>query len=123
MGPKLKAHVEASDAQRFIPAAAANNLDSLDAILKVRPDLVAAPDGPDGERAACFRRCRTLIRTLARALAAALEKFIASLQSSCNPARGDRVGPGSAAIRVSNYCSATSRLKRAFSTARHAWQP
>ena len=43
VGPKLKAHVEASDAQRFIPAAAANNLDSLDAILKVRPDFVAAP--------------------------------------------------------------------------------
>ena len=43
VGPKLKAHVEGSDAQRFIPAAAANNLDRLDAILMVRPDLVAAP--------------------------------------------------------------------------------
>src|SRR5437016_3959228 len=48
---------------------------------------VAVPGLPDGERSACFRRCRTLIRTLARALAAALEKFIASnspgLKQSC----------------------------------------
>jgi hypothetical protein len=43
VGPKLKAHLDGSDAQQFIRAAAANNLDRLDAMLKVRPDLVAAP--------------------------------------------------------------------------------
>ena len=41
--PKLKAHVDGSDARQFIRAAAANDLDRLDAMLKVRPYLVAAP--------------------------------------------------------------------------------
>src|SRR4029453_2945759 len=72
VGPKLKAHVEGSDAQQFIRAAAANNLDRLDAMLKVRPGLVAAPwSYGDARRAlqyALMDRAPELVRMLRRAV-------------------------------------------------------
>jgi hypothetical protein len=72
VGPKLKAHVDGSDAQQFIRAAAANNLDRLDAMLKVRPDLVAAPwSYGDARRAlhyALMDRAPEMVRMLMRAV-------------------------------------------------------
>jgi glutathione S-transferase len=72
VGPKLKAHVEGSDAQQFIRAAAANNLDRLDAMLKVRPGLVAAPwSYGDARRAlqyALMDRAPEMVRMLMRAV-------------------------------------------------------